>query len=315
MNVAPDIKVLVAGFNHAQNPYMHNLKKYADCRPEWSGENRSSAFAKDADIVIIVESNILRDKRRAIIDHYSLAKKPIIKASGRGFSEVAISFESVLQDVREKKRAAVGNLLVPRKWVVNEKKGEETKPMQKPKREYDEKAVYAVIEECHSVNMSAKEIADYLNLEGWTRPRDAQPFDQMDIYYRISTINRRAAKKAGAKPAAAAAPAAATLSAAPKVDMPQKPQVNQLELIGRVIAADALNEKEKLDIIARINRGEIVTDEWTEKRVEGNFLKMVHCSLSTPPEGWPQLTVSKKTAALILNNVATIHQFFKEGTV
>jgi hypothetical protein len=298
------VKVLVVGFQNVANPIVNNVRKY-DCEVAWTNADKST-FDKDAEIVIIAEQCVNRDKAKAVKEHYYGGSTLLY--SYKGFSDVRDAFHKALLTAKEELANKGAMVKQSQSAPFNTPKIVEEKPalqlVEKPqgKKVYDRDKVVAVITECKKNNMKHREIAEYLNLECWLR-QDGKSFQETDVAYYVKRYYNETKPTVSPVKVAPVELSKPTLVTAPN---------NQLELISKVIESRSLTSNEKVELIAKINKGEVKAIEWTERKVIGDTLHIIQRNAMISESSSPKVSLTKTQCKLVLFNIAQINDFVKQ---
>lgn len=271
-------RVLVAGYYNRNNQIIRNIEKY-ECEVEWTSVERSASFPKNADIVVLVQHLLNKDKQRRILDHYKGGADVIL--ASLGFSDIRARFEKALEAatdriVIESKNDSVavgfGSTMKPALAVVRDQL----------KKSFNFEEVSKIVTDCLEAGMTYKNTAEYLNCDGWLPEEKSgkKEFDEWTVRQVIVDELKN-----------------------------QEKEDQQLELINKVLQMTTIPDKEKLEIIGKINRGEIKTVEWTETNVVSGVLCLRRRQL-----GKPDVVVefTKAQAEVALLNVSAINDFLNK---
>lgn len=280
------VKVLVAGYQNSSNPIMNNVKKY-DCEAVWTGADKSK-FDKDADIVIIVQSCINKEQAKAVKEHYYGGAE--ILYPWKGFSEIANAFHQALLKAKDAKRPAI--TCEPGQHGLTDVVrlvAKDPLPVQKIKKPYSVEQVVPVVHQCLKNGFSHQDIADYLNADGW------MPHGRMGVGDFTPSMVKNLIDNHSLH-----------IATADK----QEKEKDQLNLIDEILKSHASAEQ-KLDWVAKANRGEIKSLEWTERKIVNGELHFTQNKIGEPPVF---LKLTKKMARMILLNITDLNDFAKGGS-
>lgn len=319
------MRVLVAGLKFEDNQFTRALRKQYGVDPMWTDPD-SRSFPKNADLVIAVTAQLARSKLQAVREAYE--GKPVFIAN-QGFSEIKEQFDNFLYEkgkaeeasaMRNRPQLEFRPRQFPRKDPFNpafQALQVETKPavvIQKPDVVVDEsnanlknppevmEKVYAVVSDCVKANMSARDTVEMLAAEGLAK-RTGEKYVEADVYNMRVMVRRREA-------------AMLQVPTPVKVpDLPKPPQAtttsgktDAMKLIGLVLSS-SLDQPGKLDLIAKIQAGEIQSEEVTAISM-GEKLTLSSFNLLNPTKKI-EIALTKEQADLVMKNLGSLNSFLK----
>jgi hypothetical protein len=297
--------------NYMPNQYSRAIEDY-DCEVVHIGGDPDAKIPMDCDAAIIAISHSSHGLFYRVKDQYKAAGKPTF-ASQTGFSKIKSEFEQFLTirnyhaKTKEPKLNVIKDAFAQAKTVSAP--AQIVLPAQ-AKNNYatngnGKMTAKAVIAECVEADLSTVEILEMLKSHGLTR-QDGRPFDRSYVHsarYQLKQkgmpVHKHSTTGTGS---GAPKPKALVIGAAN----------SQLELIGKVLAANNLSTERKMRLVERIQKGEITQSEnATTQLVRQNNEACIQVMISSilSEDDKPVMTLNRFQAISIFQILPELKKF------
>lgn len=289
------MRILLAGMNHFPNQFSRALDKYGIEVVHISGDS-SGHIPSDCAAVVIGTCQASHTKYGQVKDYYKRLGRPVF-VSYQSFSPIKERFETFLKTEgfmeRIVRRAAGGETVMSQAF----KQAKEPKRAVHPHEIVNK--IYTIVRECFEAGMDLTQTVEMLKAEGYKKA-SGEEYVNADVSFIRNSLGLKARSR----------------KVLPTTPKPVKPPASgdiKLTLISKVLDS-ALPGDRKLDLLERINRGEITKEDATiSRRVrldgnQGEGLQLFTSNILSNNDK-PVIVMSKLQAAIILESLSAIHGF------